>query len=149
MREHGNALRKRERRQEIALDPLTHTHHMHRLRRAFHPPVPAQVVVGAVPIVLSIRLVVLGLVAHQVLEREAVMTGHEIDAGEPTAPAGLEEIAAAGKARREMAYLPGISAPEVPAGVPILAVPFGPSDRKAADLVPVRPEVPRLRDQLG
>src|SRR5207245_6430169 len=46
------------------------------LRRAFHATVPASVVVGAVAIVLAVRLVVLTVVGDEVVRREAVVTRH-------------------------------------------------------------------------
>src|SRR5687768_17760259 len=49
-------------------------------RWPFDSAIPAAVVVGAVAVRLVVRLVVLALVAHQVLEREAVVRGDEVDA---------------------------------------------------------------------
>src|SRR5439155_23272871 len=42
--------------------------------------VPAAVVVGTVAVVLAVRLVVLAVVGDEVVEREAVVAGHEVDA---------------------------------------------------------------------
>ncbi len=39
-----------------------------------------EVVVGAVPVVLAVGLVVLGVVGDQIVEREPVVAGHEVDA---------------------------------------------------------------------
>ena len=48
--------------------------------RALDAAVPAQVVVGAVAVVLAVRLVVLPVVRDQVVQREAVVAGDEVDA---------------------------------------------------------------------
>ena len=48
--------------------------------RPFDAAVPAHVVVRAVAIVFAVRLVVLVVVGDQVVEREAVVAGHEVDA---------------------------------------------------------------------
>ena len=47
--------------------------------RALDAAVPAQVVVVAVAVVLAVRLVVLLVVGDQVVQREAVVAGHEVD----------------------------------------------------------------------
>ena len=48
--------------------------------RPFRAAVPAQVVVRSVAIVLAVGLVVLVVERDQIVEREAVMAGHEVDA---------------------------------------------------------------------
>src|SRR6202023_1960647 len=50
------------------------------LRRPLHSTVPAPIVVRPVAVVLAVRLVVLGVVGHEIVEGEAVMTRHEVDA---------------------------------------------------------------------
>ena len=46
----------------------------------FDAAVPAAVVVGAVAVVLAVGLVVLVVVGDQIVQREAVVAGHEVDA---------------------------------------------------------------------
>ena len=48
--------------------------------RSFDPAVPARVVVGAVAVVLAVRLVVLLVVRDEIVEREPVVAGDEVDA---------------------------------------------------------------------
>ena len=49
--------------------------------RALDAAVPAEVLVVAVAVALAVRLVVLRVVRDEVVEREAVVAGHEVDAG--------------------------------------------------------------------
>ena len=48
--------------------------------RALDPAVPGQVVVRPVPLPFSISFVVLFIVRNQIIQREAIMASHEIDA---------------------------------------------------------------------
>ena len=66
--------------------------------RPFDPEVGAQVVRLAVLVALLVGLVVLALVAHEIAQREAVVTRHVVDARERLASRRLIEIAAAGDA---------------------------------------------------
>src|SRR5207245_11760498 len=50
------------------------------LRRPLHSTVPAPIVVRAVAVVLAVRLVVFGVVGHEIVEGETVVTRHEVDA---------------------------------------------------------------------
>ena len=84
------------------------------LARTLDAPVPAQVVVVAVTVVLAIGLVVLVLVAHEVVQSKAVVTGDEVDARLRRALARLEDVAAARQARGERADLAGVTPPESP-----------------------------------
>ena len=88
------------------------------------------------------------VVAHEVVQGEAVVGGHEVDAGVGAAPAAPVEVAAAGEAVAEGPRLPRVPPPEAPDGVAILAVPLRPEDREVSDLIPAGTEVPRLGDQL-
>src|SRR4051812_11112668 len=51
----------------------------------FSATVPAVVVVGAITVVLAVRLVMFIVVREQIPQRESIMTGNEIDAGAGTA----------------------------------------------------------------
>src|SRR5678815_3694990 len=50
------------------------------VRRAFRAAVPAEVHVGAVATALTVRLVVLGVVADEVVQRESVVRRDEVNA---------------------------------------------------------------------
>ena len=48
--------------------------------RPLRTAVPAQIIIGAIAVALAVGLVVLPVVGDQIVEREAIMAGHEIDA---------------------------------------------------------------------
>src|SRR5262249_36614701 len=77
---HWQSGRQHRHREEVLDLPCSQLLDRGIVRRAFHSAVPASVVVGAVATVLAIRLVVFAVVRHQVVQREAVMTGHEVHA---------------------------------------------------------------------
>ncbi len=79
--QHGNALRQQQRGQEVPPLPGAQLVDSRIVSRALYTAVPGAVVVGAVEILLAIRLVVLLVVAHQVGQREAIVAGDEVDAG--------------------------------------------------------------------
>ena len=103
---------------------------------------------GAVAVRFSVRLVALDLVADQVVEREAVVRGHEVDAGRRRASARLVEITAPRQPRSEVRDLPRVAAPEAAHGVAVAIVPLRPGGREVAGLMAAGPEVPGLGDQL-
>ena len=62
------------------------------VRRASGATIPRAVVAAAVVVVLAVRLVVLVVVGDEVVEREAVMRGDEVNAGPGLAPLAIETI---------------------------------------------------------
>ena len=106
------------------------------------------VVVGAVAVVLAVGLVVLVVVADQIVQREAVVGGDEIDAGVGLAAAVLVEVAGAGKAPGEIADQAAVALPVGAHGVAVAVVPLGPAGGKIADLVAALAQVPGFGDQL-
>ena len=54
--------------------------------RSLGPTVPTVVIVGAVLVMVTIRVIVLVIVADQVVQREAIMAGDEIDASRGLGP---------------------------------------------------------------
>ena len=80
VRQHRNALRERERGDEVAHDAKAHVEDLWIVRLALYTPIAADVVVVAVAILLAVGLVVLLLVAHEVVERVPVVRRHEVDA---------------------------------------------------------------------
>ena len=77
--QHGHALGENQGRQKIAHLPLAHVVNGRIVRRSFDAHVPGIVVVGAIGIVIAVRLVVLFVVAHQVAQRESIMRCDEVD----------------------------------------------------------------------
>ena len=118
------------------------------VRRAFGAAVPTVVVVRAIAIFLAVRLVMFLVVAHEIAQREAVVSGDEIEARARAPAIVCVEIAAAGQSRGQLADRAAVAFPKAPHAVAILAVPLGPEHGKIADLIAVRPEIPRLGDEL-
>src|SRR5262249_23617530 len=110
--------------------------------------VPAVVVRRAVAIVLAVRLVVLLVVADEVVQRETVMRGDEVDAGPGPAAALVEQVGRPGQPPRDVADQPAVTAPESAHRVSELVVPLRPARRKTADLIAAEADIPRLCDQL-
>ena len=99
-----------------------------------------------VAVLVAVRLVVLAVVAHEVVEGEAVVGGHEVDAGVRPPPGAAVEVAAAGEAGGELGDGPPVPPPETAHRVAVAAVPLRPADREVADLVAPLAQVPRLGD---
>src|SRR6185312_15555730 len=145
---HRYALREEECRHQVALLPIAEGDDLGGIGRPFGPTVPAPVFVGAVAVVLAIGFVVLGIVADEILEREAIVAGHEVDAGVRLTSIILVEVAGAAEAGGELVDQSPFALPEAPDAVAILAIPLGPEDRKIADLVAARADIPGFGDQL-
>jgi len=146
--DHGDTEGKQESRHEVPFLSKPQTPDLRIVAGSFHAEVGADVVVFPVAVVLAVVLVVFFVVAHEIVEGEAVVAGDEIDARVRLPPADLVKITAPGYARREFAYLAAAGVPESPDRVPVLSVPFGPEHRKIPDLVPPLAEVPGLGDEL-
>src|SRR5262245_29417425 len=88
------------------------------------------------------------IVTDQVGEREAIMTGDEVDGG--GGAAGGVEVWRAQKALRHVADLPHIALEKLADAVAVLAIPLRPSaiGWEGADLIEPT-GVPGLSDQLG
>ena len=145
--QHRHALREEQRREEVPLLPRAQRVDVRIVGRPFDAAVPRAVVVGAVAVVLAVRVVVLLVVRDEVAQREAVVRGDEVDRRERPLAVALVEIRRAAEARRELRDADR-AAPEVAHRVAVDAVPLRPEDREVADLVAAGPDVPRLGDQL-
>src|SRR5205807_6371725 len=73
------AFREEQRGEEVPLLPRPQGDHIWIITRSLDAAVPTAVVIAAVMIVLAVGLVVLGVVADEVGEGEAVMNGHDVD----------------------------------------------------------------------
>ena len=104
------------------------------------------IVVVAVVVVLAVRFVVFVVVADEIVQRETVVRGNEIDAGVGAAAVVLVEVRAARQAISHLADPPFVAFPKAADRVAILAVPLRPEDRKITDLITAFAHVPRLRD---
>src|SRR5262249_18461460 len=78
--EHRDTQREERDRQEVLHLTVSQRVHSWIAGRALDPAVPAAVVVRAVAIALSVRLVVLVVVGHEIVQRESVVARDEVDA---------------------------------------------------------------------
>src|SRR6185437_5445341 len=103
---------------------------------------------SAVAVVLAIGPIVLVPEAHEVIEREAIVAGEEIDAA-LGALAGLRiDVGAAADAAGECAEHGLIATPEAAHVIPVAAIPFRPAPfGKAPHLVRAR-RVPGFCDEF-
>src|SRR5216683_6519006 len=133
--DHRDPLREQQGGEEIALLPGAERIDAVVVRRSFGAAVPRAVVALAVAVLLAVRLVVLLVVGDQVLEREAVVRGDEVDARvRPAAGRGVQ-VGAAREPVGELAESRVLAAPVVAHGVAVLAVPLRPErDRKSTRL---------------
>ena len=115
--------------------------------RPFGAAVPRAVVGVAVLVVFAVRLVVLVVVGNEIVQREAVVGGDEIDARPGLAAAMIELVRRGAEARRQRLGA-RLAAPEVAHRVAERVVPLRPARRKAADLIAAGPAVPGLGDQF-
>ncbi|EXI74696.1 MAG: hypothetical protein AW07_01624 [Candidatus Accumulibacter sp. SK-11] len=141
-------MREQQCRQQIASLPLPQPEHFGVRRRAFGAAVPAAVVRLAIAVLFAVGRVALVVVADQVVQREAIMGGDEVDAGIGSAATVLVQIAGAGETVGELPHHAALTAPVIAHDVPVLAIPLGPADRKVAHLIATVPEVPGLGNQL-
>ena len=102
MQEHPDPLGEHQRRQEVALHPFADPLHVRRVGGALVAPVAGVVLVLSVPVVVPVGLVVLVVVGDQVVQREAVVGGHEVDRPVGATAASLVQIARPREAERHL-----------------------------------------------
>ena len=103
----------------------------------------------SVAVAFAVRLIVLVVVADQILQRETVMRGNEVDARPGTAATITEDVGRARHPRRHVGDEASIAFPEAPHDIAILAVPLGPTRREITELIAARANVPGFADQLN
>ncbi len=82
------------------------------------------------------------------MEGEPVVGRDEVDGRGRAAAVGFVEVARPGQAGGELGDAVVLTAPEVPHGITVLAVPLGPQRREVADLVATGAQVPGFGDQF-
>ncbi len=136
-----HALRDQQQGQEVPHLPLAQGVDAGVVGRPLVAAVAAEVVVPAVAVVLAVGLVVLAVVADQVVEREAIVAGDEIDrvVGVPRGVA--VEVEAAADPLGQRRWPRRVAADEAADIVAEVAVQFGPAapGGKLAELVTGRP----------
>src|SRR5205085_4947820 len=108
---HGHTLRAEQGHQEVALLAFAHLNDSGVFRGSLGTVVGGMIVVGSVAIVFAVGLVVLAVITHQVMEREAIVSGHKIDAGGGVAAIALVEVARPGEPVAELGKLAIIALP--------------------------------------
>ncbi len=88
------------------------------------------------------------VVADQILQREAIMSGYKIYAGIGTASAVGVKIAGSGEAVRQVADRPGIALPIRADSIAVTIVPLRPAHGKISYLISTLAQVPRLGNQF-
>ena len=147
--QHRYALAQEQRGEHVSHLPRPHRLDLGPPRRPLDTVVVREVVVVAVAIPLVVGLVVLLPVTHQVVEREAVVRGHEVDAVAGLAAVVGVEVAGARQPRGQVAGLGEVAPPVAADVVAVAAVPLGPPQPgERAHLIGARC-VPGLRDDLG
>ena len=145
--QHRRSLRQQQRREQVAHLPSAQLVDSRVVGLAFDAAIPRAIVGVAVVVVLAVRFVVPVVVRDEIVEREAIVRRHEIDARLRAAAVLVEDVGGAIQALRKRARR-RLAAPVIPYGVAILVVPFGPAGRELADLVAAGPAIPRLGNQL-
>src|SRR5262249_10345372 len=112
------------------------------VRCTFGSAISAEVIIGTVVIVFAIGLVVLLLVADEIIECEAVMHGHVVNAAVQPAAIVLELRGRSGHTVRQIADEGSLAAPEAANGLAVEIVPLRPSGRERADLIAAGTDVP-------
>src|SRR6476661_132847 len=101
-----------------------------------------------ITVLLAVRFVVLVVVRNEIVQREAIVRGNEIDARPRFAATAVKEIARCSEARSELGHFAFVALPVRANRVAVLVVPFGPTGRKLSDLIASGTNVPRLCDEL-
>jgi hypothetical protein len=97
---------------------------------------------------LAVRLVVLVAVRHEIGEREAIVTGDEVDRSRGPSGVGHVEVGRAGETLPELGESGVLSSPEIAHGVAIIGVPFRPLRWETPHLIAPLADIPRLGDEL-
>src|SRR5262245_26024002 len=119
------------------------------IRRSLDSAVPASVVAFAIAVILAVGLVVLVVVTDQIVEREPVVTGDEVDALLAFALFVAVDFVTAKHPVCKATNRTGFAAEEVADVVAESAVPLLPRiANKTPDLIQTG-RVPRLGDELG
>jgi len=146
--DHGHAYREQSDGEEVLHLLVSELFHRRIFGRAFDAAVPAPVVVRAVAVALAVVLVVLSVVGDEVVRREAVVAGDEVDALLRLAPLVAIQLGAADHPVGEAPHHAVRAAQEAPDVVTKAAVPLPPAvSDEAAYLIEARC-VPRLGDDL-
>src|SRR5882724_4351524 len=147
--DHGQTDRQHRGRQEVLRLAVSQLLPRRVVSGPFDPAVPAPVVVGTIAVVFPVRLVVLPIVGDEIVQGEAVVTGHEVDALFWLPPSVAVDLGAAEQAVGEASGRALLPPEEAACVVTEPSIPLLPAIApEAAHLVEPR-RIPRLGDELG
>src|SRR5206468_5590842 len=147
--EHRDTLGQERGHQHVPFLSLTQLVDGRIVRRSFRAVIPTEIVVGAVAVLLAVRLIVFLVIGDQVVERKAVMRGDKIDAGVRPAPAWLVQVAAAGQSIGHFRHLANVPAPITSERVSVFSIPLSPPGRKLSHLIAAFTKIPWFGDKLN
>src|SRR5687768_11289455 len=110
--------------------------------------VVAEIVTASVAVFFAISLIMLSGVSDQVMQRESVMCGYKINAGGRLKAFAVEDMLRSCQPVGQLSGFAKISAPESAGIITKSVIPFMPVGRKISELVAVRTEIPRFRNQF-
>src|SRR5580704_7486477 len=146
--QHGNPARDEQGQKEILDQSVAHALDTGILARPFHPAIVAVVGIRSIAIELAIFGIVFLLVADQVVQCEAVMGGHEVEAAGGALARALVQIRASTKSACERSDHALFANPEAAHIVTETSVPFRPAlIGKISHLIRAA-RVPGFRDNL-
>src|SRR4051794_11048047 len=128
--QHRHTLRKEEGSEEVSLLLSAQHVNLAMFGWTFAAAVPALVVIRAVAVFFPVSLVVLLVVADEIAEGKTIVCRDEVHARGRTSSVIAVEIAAAGKARRQLAHCAAISFPKPADAVPVFSIPLTPKNRE-------------------
>ena len=134
--QHWHTLRKKQSCEEVTLLLCAQGVHRSILSNALSATIPTSIIVSAVAVPFSIRLVVLFVIADEVLKGEPIMRGDKIYTGVRAPPTTGIKVAGTGDPICEFPYLPAVPLPVRSNHIAITIVPLRPSHGKFSDLIP-------------
>ena len=146
--QHGDTLGNQQGGQQVAHLSAAEFDNLGVVAGAFDAAVPAEIVVAAIAIGLAIGLVVLGVVADEIAEAEAVVAGDEVDAGRGAASIVLVQVGAAGEPGCQLGDGSAVPFPVAADTVAVASIPLGPDDGEPPHVVAPFAHVPGFGDQL-
>src|SRR5205085_2396604 len=112
--QHRYTERQQQRREQVALLLVAQADDRGIVCWSLDPAIPAEIRVVPVAVLFTVGLVVLFVVADEVVQREAVMRGDEVDARPRASAAVPEDVGRADDAGSDLRYQPFVALPAAP-----------------------------------
>src|SRR6185312_306288 len=124
--QHRHTPRDEQRQQKIPDLPLAHGLYCSILRVSFDAVVVAEILLGPVAIAFAVGVIVLATEAHQIVESEAIVTGHEIDTALGALARFRIDVGAAADPARKRTEHGIVATPEAAHVIAVAAIPLRP-----------------------